>query len=588
MPRPPYLSSSTTTATATATTTATAAATATATATSTTATSAMASPPVLSFDAEGRPIKFETWLDDLHLFLQLTAREYDHALGTVPPPATTAAATARSQWQTRDAHARFAIRNSLPVDEREHFGQHQTAQALYTAVVARYSSPASAALGRLSLPYLFPDLGVAYVFRVCIESAHYTSWPATLFSSKNVLRPISTADRHELMPIMNMRGPGTDEPHSGTNSRGYHGSQGNQKSRGDEGRRQAHGSMGEDEEEGEEKEGEEEEEEWVGVEVDEACDRGVGELLGLADPWAMSGWERRKLVAVWVEEVRATAAAAIEAEVDKYASELQQVEDLHVLRRAQVVGMTTSGVAKMQRLITALGPRAIILEKAAELRLKPADHAASVPFFYFLLLLCMSKWIGRQPQAAAAQGGGVRPQPKVEKGGEITILTPYVGQLLKMRQALSQVVDVRLGEGDAEEVEKAAEQAGTRGGGVGGGEAEGKAVGVGKGKGLGLGFATPKATMANLKDAVWLATVDNFQGEESTVIIISLVRHQPDGDIGFLKSPNRTNVLLSRAKHGMYIVGACVACAVAAYHLERGCFQEVTGCVVWLRVIDMV
>ncbi|CAI7831710.1 unnamed protein product, partial [Closterium sp. NIES-54] len=151
---------STTTATATATTTA--ATTATATTTSATATSAMASPPVLSFDAEGRPIKFETWLDDLHLFLQLTAREdislYDHALGTVPPPATTAAATARSQWQTRDAHARFAIRNSLPVDEREHFGQDPTAQALYTAVVARYSSPASAALGRLSLPYLFPDL----------------------------------------------------------------------------------------------------------------------------------------------------------------------------------------------------------------------------------------------------------------------------------------------------------------------------------------------------------------------------------------------------------------------------------------------
>ncbi|CAI7896434.1 unnamed protein product, partial [Closterium sp. NIES-53] len=73
-------------------------------------------------------------------------------------PAATADSTARSQWQTRDAHARFAIRNSLPIDEREHFGQHKTAQALYTAVVARYSSPASAALGRLSLPYLFPDL----------------------------------------------------------------------------------------------------------------------------------------------------------------------------------------------------------------------------------------------------------------------------------------------------------------------------------------------------------------------------------------------------------------------------------------------
>ncbi|CAI7876732.1 unnamed protein product [Closterium sp. NIES-53] len=115
-----------------------------------------------AFDAEGRPVKFETWLDDLHLFLQLTAKDdislYDHALGHATAPAATADSTARSQWQTRDAHARFAIRKSLPIDEREHFGQHKTAQALYTAVVARYSSPASAALGRLSLPYLFPDL----------------------------------------------------------------------------------------------------------------------------------------------------------------------------------------------------------------------------------------------------------------------------------------------------------------------------------------------------------------------------------------------------------------------------------------------
>ncbi|CAI6010749.1 unnamed protein product [Closterium sp. NIES-65] len=122
----------------------------------------MASPPVLAFDAEGRPVKFDTWLDDLHLFLQLTAKEdislYDHALGHATAPAATDDSTARSQWQTRDAPSRFAIRNSLPIDEREHFGQHKTAQALYTAVVAGYSSPASAALGRLSLPYLLPDL----------------------------------------------------------------------------------------------------------------------------------------------------------------------------------------------------------------------------------------------------------------------------------------------------------------------------------------------------------------------------------------------------------------------------------------------
>ncbi|CAI7878061.1 unnamed protein product, partial [Closterium sp. NIES-54] len=122
----------------------------------------MATPSVLSFDAEGRPIKFEVWLDDLHLFLQITAKDdvslYDHTSGAAPAPPTTADSTARSQWQTRDAYARLAVCNHLPLDERKHFGQHKTAKELYDAVVARYSSPATAAIGRFSLPYLFPDL----------------------------------------------------------------------------------------------------------------------------------------------------------------------------------------------------------------------------------------------------------------------------------------------------------------------------------------------------------------------------------------------------------------------------------------------
>ncbi|CAI7877648.1 unnamed protein product [Closterium sp. NIES-54] len=73
------------------------------------------------------------------------------------PPATADSAT-RSEWLTRDAAARLAIRNHLPLTECAHFGQHRTAQALYAVVVARYSSPATAALGRQLLPYLFPEL----------------------------------------------------------------------------------------------------------------------------------------------------------------------------------------------------------------------------------------------------------------------------------------------------------------------------------------------------------------------------------------------------------------------------------------------
>ncbi|CAI7863462.1 unnamed protein product [Closterium sp. NIES-53] len=66
---------------------------------------------------------------------------------SLTPPETADSAT-RSQWLTCDAATRLAIRNHLPLAECAHFGQHRTAQAMYDAVVTRYSSPATAALGR--------------------------------------------------------------------------------------------------------------------------------------------------------------------------------------------------------------------------------------------------------------------------------------------------------------------------------------------------------------------------------------------------------------------------------------------------------
>ncbi|CAI7782474.1 unnamed protein product [Closterium sp. NIES-53] len=122
----------------------------------------MATPSVLTFDAEGRAVDFEVWVDDLQLFLQCDRADglslFDLTSGASPAPPATADSTVRSQWATRDAAARLAVRRHLPTTERAHFSQYRSAQTLYDAVVARYSSPASAALSRLFLPYLFPDL----------------------------------------------------------------------------------------------------------------------------------------------------------------------------------------------------------------------------------------------------------------------------------------------------------------------------------------------------------------------------------------------------------------------------------------------
>ena len=55
--------------------------------------------------------------------------------------------------------------------------------------------------------------------------------------------------------------------------------------------------------------------------------------------------------------------------------------------------------------------------------------------------------------------------------------------------------------------------------------------------------------------SVRISVVDNFQGEENDIIILSLVRSNDDENIGFLRIENRICVALSRAKHGFFMIG---------------------------------
>ena len=114
----------------------------------------------------------------------------------------------------------------------------------------------------------------------------------------------------------------------------------------------------------------------------------------------------------------------------------------------------------------------------------------------------------------------------------ITILTPYVSQLIVLRNLLREStivveVDVR----DEEQLEE-----------------------------LGLNDENTNimSERKTLGQCIRVATVDNYQGEENDIVIISTVRNvNPDGrgSIGFLSTPNRVNVMLSRARYGMFIFG---------------------------------
>ncbi|KAI5644350.1 AAA domain-containing protein [Phthorimaea operculella] len=54
---------------------------------------------------------------------------------------------------------------------------------------------------------------------------------------------------------------------------------------------------------------------------------------------------------------------------------------------------------------------------------------------------------------------------------------------------------------------------------------------------------------------VKITVVDNYQGEESKIILLSLVRNNSQDKIGFLGIENRVCVALSRARHGFYMFG---------------------------------
>ncbi|KAK9882468.1 hypothetical protein WA026_021501 [Henosepilachna vigintioctopunctata] len=57
-----------------------------------------------------------------------------------------------------------------------------------------------------------------------------------------------------------------------------------------------------------------------------------------------------------------------------------------------------------------------------------------------------------------------------------------------------------------------------------------------------------------LKD-IKITVLDNYQGEECDIILLSLVRNNSENRIGFLSIDNRVCVALSRARNGLYIMG---------------------------------
>ncbi|KAL3665452.1 hypothetical protein V7S43_009487 [Phytophthora oleae] len=365
--------------------------------------------------------------------------------------------------------------------------------------------------------------------------------------------------------------------------------------------------------------------------------------------WMWSIAKRRGALAEWLGVMRAEHVEDLVRAQKSYRKTMKKLEivreqaDVEVLKRVQIIGMTTTGVAKNQQKIAAVAPPVVICEEAGEVLeaqlmacLSPAcqqlvligDHkqlrphvsdynlsvegsvgkrfaldvslferlvtpTSGLPFWMLTEQHRMRPQISQlirmlfypevrdayetleyppvrgvdkdvffvnhthpEDGASAVLGASARSHSNkyevdyivatlkylLQQGyhtSDIAILTPYVGQLMKLRSALREQFILELNELDLKEIQRTFDDEEEE-------ETDDNFMALG-------------ATKKELSSAIRAATIDNFQGEEATIILASLVRSSSNvygrGTIGFLKTPNRINVLLSRAKHGLILVG---------------------------------
>lgn len=140
---------------------------------------------------------------------------------------------------------------------------------------------------------------------------------------------------------------------------------------------------------------------------------------------------------------------------------------------------------------------------------------------------------------------------------DIVVLTPYLGQMLKLQNDIAQHITVQLDERDINDARD---------------QLKGDDNFVAE-------LSSAKSTKSS--NGIRVATIDNYQGEESRICVISLVRSNSSGQIGFLREPERVNVMLSRARECEVIIGSR-----STLEKAKGSLDPLKGGALWKKIFD--
>uniref|UniRef100_A0A8C4RU96 NFX1-type zinc finger-containing protein 1 n=1 Tax=Erpetoichthys calabaricus TaxID=27687 RepID=A0A8C4RU96_ERPCA len=268
--------------------------------------------------------------------------------------------------------------------------------------------------------------------------------------------------------------------------------------------------------------------------------------------------------------------------------ELRNQEDLTILRMANIIGMTTTGAARNRKIVQDIQPKVVVVEEAAEVleahivttltgacehliligdhqQLRPSATVYELAKNFNLEVSLFERLI-RMGIPYVRLNYQHRMRPEIAK-----LLTPHIYDKLENHQSVNlydkiKGVNSNLFFVEHEHLEETIHEGRSH-------QNVHEATFV---KSLckyfiNQGYLPSRITVlttytgqfhylrkimkSDFFNDIKIRVVDKYQGEENDIIILSLVRSNLEGRVGFLQIPNRICVALSRARKGLFCIG---------------------------------
>ncbi|ELU05196.1 hypothetical protein CAPTEDRAFT_135240 [Capitella teleta] len=312
----------------------------------------------------------------------------------------------------------------------------------------------------------------------------------------------------------------------------------------------------------------------------------------VTDVWALKQEDRFRLYRLWQTTICKSKQITVEhlcKEFDAESSRLTNIQhnDIHPLQNALVIGATTTGVAKNRKLLRSIKPTVIIVEEAAEVveahiltalsshcqhliligdhqQLRPSTASYKLAKKYNLDVSLFERMLKRGVSCYQLDEQH-RMRPEISN-----LITPHIYKTLTNHPSVLTFENIRGIKGNLFFVNHSQKESNS--------ELSSSHSNYHEAEYLTrlvqylfdqdyepsqVTILTMYKGQVNLlekktKDLARgfkVTTVDNFQGEESDIILLSCVRSNDEDSVGFLKISNRICVALSRARMGLFGIG---------------------------------